>query len=209
MRLLRCVPVAAVLLLIFGASAARALPTAAQVRTAFAAMDTTGNDAINLAEWDRGSFALFHTADKNKNDAIDADELRGSNIAQDTFLLADTNHDGRLSLSEFMELRRSLFHIADIDRDDSLIYVEFELLVVMEQVGWTDRDHDGRIELSELRESLTKVFEQIDVDHDGKLTTGEAAYMPAAEFRAFDKNRDGQLTVDEFVAGYRTALLGG
>jgi Ca2+-binding EF-hand superfamily protein len=206
---LRCGWIAAVVLLMGGASAARALPTSAQILTAFKAMDTTLNEALSLEEWDRGSFALFHAADKNKNDSVDADELAGSNIAQDTFLLADTNHDGRLSVGEFMELRRALFRIADIDHDDSLVYIEFELLIVMEQVGWTDRNKDGRIELSELRESLAKIFELLDADHDGKISAADAGYMPANEFKAFDKNHDGQLSSDEFIAGYRTALLGG
>lgn len=201
--------VAVILLLASAAATARALPAAAQIKTAFTALDTTENNAINLTEWDHGSFALFHAADKNRNDFIDADELQGSNIAQDTFLHADTDHDGRLSVTEFMELRRALFHLADIDRDDSLLYVEFELLLVLEQTGWVDRNHNGRIELSELRDSLTKAFAQLDTDHDGRLTAAEAAFMPAEEFKAFDKNADGQLTLDEFADGYRVTLLGG
>ena len=200
---------AALGLLAASATAVRALPTAAQIRTAFTAMDTSGNNALNLDEWDRASFALFRAADKNKNDFIDADELQNSTIAQDTFLHADTDHDGRLSVNEFMELRRALFHLADIDHDDSLIYVEYELLILMEQVGWTDSNHNDRIELSELRESLAKAFDQLDADHDGKLSATEAAYMPATEFKAFDKKGDGQLTLDEYIAGYRAALLGG
>lgn len=200
---------AIILLFGAGASVVRALPTAAQIRAAFTAMDTSGNDAISADEWDRASFALFHAADKNKNDFIDADELQASNIAQDTFLRADTDHDGRLSLSEFMELRRAIFRIADIDRDDNLVYVEFELLVLMEQVGWIDHNHDGRIELSELKESLTKAFEQLDTDHDGKLSAAEAAYMPAAQFKKFDKNHDGLLSLEEYIAGYRVAVFGG
>jgi Ca2+-binding EF-hand superfamily protein len=206
---LRCASFAALLFVMFSAAAARAMPTAAQIRTAFLAMDTTRNAALNVEEWDRGSFALFHAADKNKNDRIDAEELQASNIAQDTFLLADLNKDGRLSVSEFMDLRRALFHITDIDRDDNLIYVEYELLIVMEQVGWTDRNHDGRIELSELRESLAKVVEQIDADHDGKLTAAETVFMHASQFKAFDKDADGTLSSAEFIAGYRAALLGG
>ena len=197
------------LALALGATAARALPTAAQIKTAFDAIDTSQNGAISLDEWDHASFALFHAADKNNNNFIDADELKGSAIAQDTFLQADTDHDGRLSVGEFMELRRAIFRIADIDHDDNLVYVEFELLIVMEQVGWVDRNHDGRIELSELRESLVKAFEQLDTDHDGKLSPAEAAHMPADEFKRFDKNHDGQLTLEEFVAGYRAALLSG
>ena len=205
----RCVWLAAIFLLALGVPAVRAMPTAAQIRAAFTAIDTSGNGAISLDEWNHASFALFRAADKNNDNFIDADELQGSNIAQDTFLQADTDHDGRLSVSEFMELRRAIFHLADIDRNDSLDYVEFELLIVMEQVGWTDRNHDGRIELSELRESLVKAFGQLDTDHDGKLSAVEAAYMPADEFKAFNKNRDGQLSLDEFIAGYRAALLGG
>jgi len=191
------------------APAARALPTAAQIKTAFAALDTTANDGINAEEWDRASFALFHAADKNNNDFIDAAELPASGIAQDTFLRADTNHDGRLSVAEFMELRRTLFQIADIDRDENLSLVEYELLIVMEQVGWTDRNRDGRIGLSELGESLAKAFAELDTDHDGQLTAAEAAYMPAAEFKKFDKDHDGKLSAAEFVAGYRAALLSG
>ncbi len=145
---------------------------------------------------------------QKKNDFIDPDELQASNIAQDTFLRADTDHDGRLSLTEFMELRRALFHLADIDRDDHLLFVEYELFIVMEQFGWNDRNHDGIIQLSELRETLMKAFEALDTDHDGKLSPAEAAYMPAAEFKSFDKDRDGALTFEELNAGYRATLMG-
>ena len=93
-------------LLTLALPAAHALPTAAQIRTAFAALDTTDNAAISATEWDAASFALFRAADKNNNNFIDAAELQGSLIAQDTFLRADTDRDGRLNVSEFMEPRR-------------------------------------------------------------------------------------------------------
>lgn len=193
----------------WAATAARAFPTAVQIKAAFDEIDTSHNGAINAAEWERASFVLFHAADKNNNNFIDASEITGGAIAQDTFLRADTDHDGRLSVGEFMALRRAIFQIADIDHDDNLTYVEFELLIVMEQVGWVDANHDGRIELSELRESLAKAFAELDADHDGKLTPAEAAYMPAEEFQKFDSDHDGKLTAAEFIAGYRAALLGG
>ncbi len=194
--------------LALGVIGVRALPTAAQIKTAFAAIDTSGNGAINAEEWDKASFALFHAADKNGNNFIDADELQGSAIAQDTFLRADTDHDGRLSVSEFMEVRRAIFQVADIDRDGNLSPVEFELLIVMERVGWIDRNHNGIIELSELRDSLAKAFDELDLDHDGKLSPAESAYMAEGEFTRFDKNHDGQLSRDEFIGGYRAVLLG-
>jgi Ca2+-binding EF-hand superfamily protein len=194
--------------LALAAPLARALPTAAQVATAFNALNVSRTGAMTLEEWERGSFALFRAADKNHNDFIDADELQGSAIAQDTFLRADTDHDGKLSIAEFMALRRAIFTIADIDRTETLTRDEFELLIVMEQVGWVDRNQNGRIELSELRDSLAKAFEQLDADHDGFLSAAEASYMSAAEFGKFDRNHDGKLSLEEFVGGYRASLLG-
>ena len=188
--------------------AAHALPTAAQIRTAFAALDTTDNAAISATEWDAASFALFRAADKNNNNVIDAAELQGSLIAQDTFLRADTDRDGRLNVSEFMELRRAIFRIADIDRDEFLNFTEYELFLVMEQVGWLDRNQNGRIELSELADSLRKAFEQLDGDQDRRLSPAEAGYLPAAAFKKFDTDSDGKLSADEFVLGYRNALAG-
>ncbi len=183
-----------------------AFPAAKQIKAAFSALDTTRNEAISPEEWDTASFALFRAADKNNNNFIDADELQGSTLAQDTFLRADTNRDGRLSVSEFMELRRSLFRIADIDRNDFLNPVEFELFIVMEQVGWTDRNNNGRIEISELADSLRKAFAQLDTDTDGKLSPAEAAYLSSETFTAYDTDKDGYLIVEEFLAGYRKAL---
>lgn len=194
------------LLLALAAPALCAFPSAAQIKTAFAALDASRNDAISPAEWDTASFALFRAADKNNNNLIDADELQGSTLAQDTFLRADTNRDGRLSVSEFMELRRALFRTADIDRNEFLNAVEFELYLLMEQVGWTDRNANGRIELSELGDALRKAFAQLDADTDGKLTPAETAYLAPASFAAFDIDKDGLLIVEEFIAGYRRAL---
>lgn len=187
----------------------RAFPTAAQIKTAFVALDTSKNDAIKLEEWNEASFALFRAADKNNNNFIDPGEIATGGVAQDTFVRADTDHDDRLSVGEFMALRRAIFQIADIDHDDSLTFVEYELFIVMERVGWTDRNRDGRIELSELRESLAKAFAPLDTDNDGQLTPAEAAYMPPEEFAKFDKDHDGKLSSAEFVAGYRSALLNG
>lgn len=197
----------AALLTAFSATGARALPTAAQIQTAFSAIDSTGNGAISAVEWDAVSFALFRAADKDNNNFIDATELQGSSLAQDTFLRADSDRDGRLSVGEFMALRRVVFRLSDIDRDDSLSFVEYELFLVLEQVGWVDRNHSDHIELSELAESLRKVFDLLDTDRDGRLSSAEAAHLQPDAFRKFDTAVDGQLTSAEFVAGYRTALL--
>jgi len=49
--------------------------------------------------------------------------LQGRTLAQDSFLRADTDRDGRLSVSKFLAPRRTIFRIADIDRNDSLSLV--------------------------------------------------------------------------------------
>jgi Ca2+-binding EF-hand superfamily protein len=206
-RAMRLATLAAVLLAL-AAPLARAWPTAAQISAALAALDTTQNGALNADEWNRGSFALFRAADKNGNDFIEADELQASSIAQDTFLRADTDRDGRLSVGEFTALRRAIFTIADIDRDDNLSPYEFELLIIMEQVGWTDRNQNGRIELSELRDSLAKAFEQLDANHDSFVSAAEAGFMSATQFKKFNKQGGDRLSPDEFVNGYRALLLG-
>lgn len=183
---------------------ARALPTAAQIATALGAIDTTANGAIDAAEWRNASFVLFQAHDKNNNDFIDGDEIKGSNLAQDTFLRLDANHDGRLSIDEFMKMRRELFAVADRNRDDYITLVEFELLVVFEAVGWQDKNGDGRVDNQELRTALGKLVELLDADKNAGLSPNEAAFMPATRFTRFDKNEDGALSLEELVAGYRS-----
>jgi Ca2+-binding EF-hand superfamily protein len=185
---------------------ARALPSAPEIKTAFDAIDADHNGTISLDEWEKASFALFHAADKNNDNVLDASELAGTNITQDTFALADENHDGRLSIAEFMRLRRAIFTAADIDRSGSLSFVEFELLTLLAQTGWTDRNHNGRIEPSELKAALIQAFSQLDLDHDGFLSPAETAYMSPQQFKLSDENKDGKLTQDEFVRGYLAAL---
>jgi len=192
---------------ILTALAARAaLPNSANIRAAFSALDASGNTAINLDEWERGTAVLFQSADRDRNGFIDAADLPGTAIAPDTFLRVDHNRDGRLSRDEFGVLRRELFRAADIDRDDQLLIVEYELLIVFEQVGWVDRNASERIEPSELRESLTRAFQQLDLDRNGHLSPAEAAYLRPDAFATFDSDRDQTLTLDELVAGYRKEL---
>lgn len=186
-----------------------ALPDAGKIKTAFSAIDSSRNDSISLQEWDVATFALFRAADKNNDNVIDREELKGSTIALDTFLRADTDRDARLSVSEFTEQRRAIFQAADIDRNDFLAPVEFELLIIMEQVGWQDRNQNGRIELSELGASLEKAFDELDADRDGALTPTEAAYMRPEIFKRYDADDDRKLTRDEYINGYRNELISG
>jgi Ca2+-binding EF-hand superfamily protein len=194
------------LLLFLPAAQALTLPAASEIKAAFDALDADHNGAVSLDEWEKASFALFRAADKNNDNFLDPSELAGTNITQDTFALADENHDGKLSVAEFMRLRRALFIAADIDRNDNLSPVEFELLTLLGQTGWTDRNHNGRIEPSELKAALIQAFGQLDLDHNGILAAAEIAYMSPEQFKLCDENHDGKLTQDEFVRGYLKAL---
>lgn len=185
------------------------LPTADKIKTAFAALDSNRNGRITLKDWDIASFALFRALDKNNDDFIDRAELQAGNMMPDTFLRADVNRDDRLSVSEFTQLRRALFQTADIDRDDVLSAAEFELLILMERVGWQDANQNGRIEISELTNSLRVAFAGLDTDGDGALSAAEAAYMRPEAFKRFDTNRDGRLSLEEFVQGYRNEMISG
>ena len=192
-----------------GGAFASPLPTAAQIRTAFVSVDTNRNGRISIAEWDNASFALFHSVDKNNDDFIDRDELKAGNLAPDTFLRADVDHDQRLSVREFVDLRRAIFNTADIDRDDVLTPIEFELLILMERVGWQDANQNGRIEISELSASLNKAFSALDTDGDGTVSDVEASYMRPGAFKRYDTNQDGRLSRDEFLQGYRNEMISG
>jgi Ca2+-binding EF-hand superfamily protein len=185
---------------------ARALPAAAELKGAFAALDADHDGSISLREWENASFALFRSADRNNDNSLDPSELGGTTITQDTFLLVDDDHNGRLSIAEFMRLRRAVFTAADIDRGDTLSPVEFELLTLLAQTGWTDRNHNGRIEPSELKAALTQAFGQLDENHDGFLSAAEAGYMPADQFKLSDLDHDDRLSQDEFVTGYLKSL---
>ena len=183
--------------------AARALPAAAEIAAALRAIDTTRNIAINRTEWQQASFALFRATDTNDNDFIDADELKTSSLAQDTFLRLDLNHDGRLSIDEFMHLRRAIFDTADFNQDDYINLVEFELLIVYEKVGWRERDEATRLPVSQLRIVLTKLFELLDQDRNGHISRDETAYMQPKRFERLDQDKDGKLTQEELIVGYR------
>jgi len=93
-------------------SALHAVPDAAAIKQAFIALDTTKNDAISLAEWEKDSFALFKAADANRDNHLSRDEISPGAVASETFLTADSDQDGKLSIGEYMNLRRAIFRAA-------------------------------------------------------------------------------------------------
>lgn len=189
-------------LLLLPIPAALAMPSAAEIGATFNAIDRSGNGAISHAEWERASLLLFRSADKDRDNFLVPADLGVTTIAQDTFSLADRDHDGRLSMPEYMRLRRALFTAADVDHNENLTRVEFELLTLLSETGWSDQGHNGRLEPSELRAALIQGFARIDEDHDNFLCPAELAYMKPARRERFDEDHDGRVSQDEFVQGY-------
>jgi Ca2+-binding EF-hand superfamily protein len=195
--------VVAFLLLGSAVLAAPRLPDAAQVVAALRAIDTTGNNAISQDEWRDASFALFRATDKNNNDFIETEELKASELAQDTFRRLDADQDGRLSVDEFMRLRRQIFAIADFNQDTYVTLLEFELLVIYEAVGWQEPGETPQLPFSQLQTVLGKLFAQLDHNSDGQLEPADVSFMQPERLKRFDRNQDGKLSQEELAMGYR------
>ena len=65
-----------------------------------------------------------------------------------------------------------------------------------------DRDSDGTIDLGEAKRAAELLFEQLDRNHTGKLSRREIGRrrISLAEFSWADRDHDGTLDKDEFLA---------
>jgi Ca2+-binding EF-hand superfamily protein len=100
----------------------------------------------------------------------------------------DTNHDQKLSYAEIAEGFQ-----ARVPR-------------LVEQFKQADRNGDGVVDRSELSPLL---FNRFDLDGSGKIYPEEYYVAESAKARDFvvkaDRNRDGQITLEEFNRGLQTA----
>ncbi len=188
------------------AVASAALPSTADIRKTFDAVDTSGNVAISSDEWDKATPALFKQLDRNNDGFLDRAELGDQQVTSSLYASTGLNPNAKLSLADFTELRRSVFGFADVDHDDNLSFVEYELLTLFERFGCDDRNHNGRIEPSELRAALTHAFQELDTDHDGVLSPEESGFLSNVRRTSINKLGDGKVTVDAFIGAYRQAF---
>lgn len=183
-----------------------ALPGAVEIRNAFELIDHDRDQHVSLLEWDQHAFALFRTADVNRDGSLDEVEIAegpGKSGAVEQF---DANRNGRLEIDEFMQLRRKLLVVADINGSDTVDRVEFEIFLLVSEAGWEDENGNGRMNLSELRTSLNKVFQLADADGDGTLSAAEAHFLTPVSYTAITSR--GPLTPPRLYAHYRGQLTG-
>lgn len=199
-------PLAILLVTAAALAAPPPLPPAAAIRDAYRQLDTTGNGAVGLKEWQAASRALFAATDKNHDGVIERAELGANALIREAFPDAAAGAEGKLPRDRFHALRDTIFRAADIDRNDYITLVEYELLVLLRRTGWRDRNDDGRIAMSELREILARAFALLDADRDGTLTAAESAFLAPAHLAATDPKKTGRITLEQLINGYRFLL---
>jgi hypothetical protein len=147
----------------------------------FAYLDLDGDGTLNRAEW-YGQDPAFERVDRNRDGRITRDEQTRTSAAddrQDRFYGRDQDGNGVLSRREWRD-EDVAFRRADASNDGVVSlreYLDMPLRAI---------DGDAR-------------FDQLDRDGNGTLSSREWR-TDAGAFYLADRNRDGRVTVAEFLA---------
>ena len=111
----------------------------------------------------------------------------------------DSNDDGRVSSSEHEVWVRADFDRMDSNADDKLTPAEVDAAgkALLRHV------YVGGILLGGAAEpSAAEKLQRLDANQDGLVSQGEVADAGAAKFRKMDWNNNGELSFEEFWAGF-------
>lgn len=73
--------------------------------------------------------------------------------------------------------------------------------VSRESLAVVDTDGDGAVTKEELVAAMDAAFQELDTDRNGALSESEAGiWITVAQFRSADKNANGQLSKEEYIA---------
>jgi Ca2+-binding EF-hand superfamily protein len=81
--------------------------------------DTDNDGTLDLAEVKKAASALFAKLNPDKDDTLDAKEVRGRLSAKE-LAAADPDHDGTLTLDEYLAVVEQRFNAANPDKDGTL-----------------------------------------------------------------------------------------
>ncbi|HWB13248.1 MAG TPA: EF-hand domain-containing protein [Pirellulales bacterium] len=165
-----------------------------------------------LAKW-RSELAA---ADRDGDGALARDEWPATRIAAQVPAVAevafeqwDRNHDGKVDVADAKWLLEVAYGLTQLD--GRALRTRTGRVFSWYFFRSVDSNHDGTLSRSEFvnrlffgKEKNAILFDKLDADGDGQLTAEETRkflwHDTLANFFTFDRNLDGFLTTDEFIA---------
>ena len=123
--------------------------------------------------------------------------ILATQATQAEFDFVDTNEDQRISSGEHEIYARLLFDQMDADNDDRLTVRE---IMANESKFVRHVFAPGNI-LGPAELSTLEKIQRIDANQDGVVSQTEHANAAAAKFQHMDINNNGELRIEEFLAG--------
>jgi Ca2+-binding EF-hand superfamily protein len=158
----------------------------------FAEVDTNGDGKVSLAELTASRESWLTQVDTNKDGVATQAEIEASfaarrqEHAQKMFAREDANKDGRLTRDE-SRMPSAWFERADANKDGALTLAEL-----------TEARKSAVADKGAGKGPGAGKHQRFDANGDGKVDREELRTSAANQFTQLDKNKDGNLTSDEF-----------